>query len=508
MSQDSSQGQTPKRNAGNAGRTPLKKPKMPGSSNSAISGMPGLPKATSKARPSAKPVSMPGRRTSGTTNPAEEAEPKIKRPSNKVRPSSAPSRPRKTSNPPQAAEDSNGSQKSARKRKPRESQRKEPKTIDELIAVVVKHAIRRDDGLTITNFDANFMPRIKAIIPAALKRMETEVINEYLVDLAHSIYIAIIVGKFNNRPTLCGVRAAELAADLLERVLGAIEGRDDKRITAIRSANLLVGLTLNAVRFLECTNFQDESLDGFTDRYERAVITAYGLKTQSEATGQAPWIGPSAMPLDKRIGKAINTMSSVFGNHIGEQGVGLSDSAYNRVLGEFDSFTEKFAPYIEGDRLSAEERRKKLSRSSEQRAEESGVTPLNVAEILKRPAGLELKTTEGKSYFISHSAAREIMSALLASSESQRPPQVSADSTIPEQSDAPAMEEVRDPGASSVTGSTAPVSDAPKMSDDDASALAEIEAQMQAAKDASKTSSDKPKMPTSKGKNPVRNPFG
>lgn len=427
-------------------------------------------------------------------------------------------KPRRTSKPvratrkqkPDAADESQSGQAKTVRKKPRESQRKEPATIDELIAVVVKHAIRRDDGLTISKFDANFMPRIKAVIPAALKRMEAEVINEYLVDLVHSMYIAITVGKFNKRPTLCGVRAAELAADLLERVLGAIEGREDKRITAIRSANLLVGLTLHAVRFLESTSFSTESLDGFTDKFERAVITTYGLKTQSEATGQAPWIGPSAMPLDKRIGKAINTMSSVFGNYIGEQGVGMSDSAYDRVLAEFDSFTEKFAPYIDVDRLSAEERRKKLTRGSVKRAEDVGVEPLNITEVHKRPAGIELKTAEGNSYFISHDAAREIMSAMLASSETQgvaptAMPTPSADNV---DSDV-GMEEVDesgDPGASSVTGSTAPITNAPDVSDADSAALAEIESQMQAAKSASKNTAGKPKL--GKGKNPVRNPFG
>ncbi|MDC1142744.1 hypothetical protein OAU50_06605 [Planctomycetota bacterium] len=475
---------------------------MPGSSNSAIPGMPGLPKAQPKAPPGGKPRSLPVRRSGSTTNPAEEAEQQVKRASTKVRPN------RTTSNPPQVSDDPSPKQKSARRKVPREAQRQEPKTIDELITIVVKHAVRRDEGLTITNFDTNFMPRLKAIIPAALKRMEAEVVNEYLVDLAHSIYVAIVVGKFNSRPTLCGVRAAELAADLLERVIGAIEGREDKRVTAIRASNLLVGLTLNAVRFLESTDLKGESLDGFTERYERSVITTYGLKTQSEATGQAPWIGPSAMPLDKRIGKAINTMSSVFGNHIGEQGTELSDTAYDRVLGEFDSFTEKFAPYIEGDRMSAEERRKQLARSSATRIQQGSPTPLNITEIQPRPAGLELKTADGHSYFISHDAAREITSALLASSsQTQKITPQSAPSTNDS-----GTRQATDPAASSHSGSIPPVEEAkkaPEMSDDDAAALAAIEAQMQAAKKGGNSSAtEKLKLPSNKSKNPVRNPFG
>ncbi|MEE9312916.1 MAG: hypothetical protein V3V10_10965 [Planctomycetota bacterium] len=498
MSPNSSENGSSGRNPATPGRGSVNKPPIRTAPNS---GMPGLPKAQPKQRRSGKPMSMPSRRSNSTTNPGEEAEQKPKRISNTVRAI----RKHKPSTTPAAADESHSGQAKTVRKKPRESQRKEPTTIDELIAVVVKHAIRRDDGLTISKFDANFMPRITAIIPVALKRMEAEVINEYLVDLAHSMYIAITIGKFNDRPTLCGVRAAELAADLLERVLAAIEGRDDKRITAIRSANLLVGLTLHAVRFLESTSFSTESLDGFTDKFERAVITTYGLKTQSEATGQAPWIGPSAMPLDKRIGKAINTMSSVFGNYIGEHGVSMSDSAYDRVLAEFDSFTEKFAPYIDVDRLSAEERRKKLTRNLVKRAEDDGTVLLNITEVHKRPAGLELNTAEGKSYFISHDAAREIMSALLASSEAQMGG-ATAKPAPANTEDSEVIGESRDPGASSITGSTAPITKRPRMSETDSVALADIEAQMQAAKNASKNTADKPKL--AKGKNPVRNPFG
>lgn len=448
----------PKRIQGQTGRALLKRAILPG--------------AQPKQPLHGKPVSIPSKRTSSADETIDEAT-------------------------------LLGSQETikAKKRPPNRSLRKEPTTIDELVAVVVKHAIRRDDGLTVSYFDANFMPRIKEIVPAALKRMEAEVINEYLVDLAHSIYIAITVGKFNQRPTLCGVRASELAADLLERVIGAIEGREDKRITAIRSANLLVGLTFHAVRFLESTKLEIESLEGFTDNYERSVITTYGLKTQSEATGQAPWIGPSALPLDNRISKAINTMSSVFANHIGEKGIYMDDASYDRVLREFDSFTEKFAPYIDADRMSAGERRKKLSRGSEYQGDNVGTIPLNISEVHTRPAGLELKTTEGKSYFISTDAARQITSALLSASAAIGEELQKYNTQKLEK------EPVADPAASSNAGSMEPVSQETSsgMSTEDAQALADIKAQMQQAK---KSRSDKPSLPAKSGKNPVRNPFG
>src|SRR5690606_26165784 len=128
--------------------------------------------------------------------------------------------------------------------------RKEPASVEELIPVLVKHAAKREEGLTTAIFDEKFLPRLKAFVPDSLARMEREVINEYFVDIAHALYVAVVIGQFSNRPVLSGVRSAELGADLIERVIQNNQGREDKRITQIRCANLLVGLTLGAVRLL------------------------------------------------------------------------------------------------------------------------------------------------------------------------------------------------------------------------------------------------------------------
>lgn len=289
--------------------------------------------------------------------------------------------------------------------KPR--RKKEPATIEELIAVLVRHAIKRDDGLNISQFDSKFAPRLRAIVPENLRAMEADIIRQYLVDVAHAIYVAIVVGQFANRPVLCGVRAAELAADLLERVLTQIQGRKDQRTTAIRAANMLVGLTLNAVRLLESTSLGSQPLFGFTDRYERAVITTFGLKTQSEATGTAPWVGQPGNPLDKRIAGAINTMSNVFGDYIGKHGETMDDAEYDEVLIEFDGFMERFSPYIEGGSSGANEKRRELA-TRDSDTETAPVEPLNIDELRTRPAGVEIKLNDGRTLFVSSNDARRI----------------------------------------------------------------------------------------------------
>ncbi|MCL4731367.1 MAG: hypothetical protein KJ044_13130, partial [Planctomycetes bacterium] len=287
--------------------------------------------------------------------------------------------------------------------------KKQPTTIEELIPHIIRFALKRDDGLNIAEFDEKLMPRVRALVPESLQRMEKEVTQEYMVDIAHALYVAIVVGQFTSRPVLCGVRAAELAADLVERVLQQVHGNAEKRMTAIRCGNLLVGLTLNAVRMLESTSLASQALAGFTDNYERAVITTYGLKTQAESTGSAPWLGQKNNPLDKRIGAAINTMSNVFGDYIGEKGETLDEAHYDEIMREFDGFMDRFAPYIEGGRSKAEERRKKVARSAGTSIkEEPKVEPLEIKQVRTRPAGVEVVLADGRILFCSRDDARRI----------------------------------------------------------------------------------------------------
>jgi hypothetical protein len=284
--------------------------------------------------------------------------------------------------------------------------KKEPKTIEELIPVLVRHAARSDEGITISKFNERFMPRVPAMVPEALHRMRDEVIREYSVDIAHALYIAIAVGQFAKRPVLCGVRAAELAADLVERVLRGIDGQEDKRLTNIRCGNLLAGLTLFAVRILETTSLTSHALDGFTDSFERAVVTTYGLKTQAEGAGKPPWAAAKDNPLDKRIGRAINQMSNVFGDYIGEHGHEMNDRQYDTMMREFDVFMERFAPYID-NRDQAEQRQRKLARGTGKR-EQAKVEPLTIDNLRTRPAGVELQLTDGRVLFISTEDSRRI----------------------------------------------------------------------------------------------------
>jgi len=287
--------------------------------------------------------------------------------------------------------------------------KKQPTTIEELIPFIIRFALKRDEGLNIAEFDEKLMPRVRGLVPESLQRMEKEVVQEYLVDVAHALYVAVVVGQFSSRPVLCGVRAAELAADLVERVLQQVHGVAEKRLTAIRCGNLLVGLTLNAVRMLESTSLGSQSLGGFTDNYERAVITTYGLKTQAESTGGAPWLGQKNNPLDRRIGAAINTMSNVFGDYIGAHGETLDESQYDEVMHEFDGFMDRFAPYIEGGRSGAEERRKKFAKQGGTSIKnESKVEPLEIKQVRTRPAGVEIVLADGRILFCSRDDARRI----------------------------------------------------------------------------------------------------
>lgn len=292
--------------------------------------------------------------------------------------------------------------------------KKQPTTIEELIPALVRFAVRQDSGLTTEQFDKKFMPMVRGFVPESLERMADEVMNEYLVDIAHAIYTAIVVGRFSSRPVLCGVRAAELAADLVERVMNRVKDRGDKRITMIRGANLLVGLTYYSVRLIESTQLEAESLNGFTESFERAVITTFGLKTQAEATGQAPWVGNRSTPLQKRIGKAINIMSTVFGEYINRNSENMRPEQYEAVLGEFDGFMDRFAPYIESRHDSAEERRKRLTEARKRTSnlnKDDLAVPLTITSTRTRPAGVEFKTADKKHYFLSMGDIKKLLEA-------------------------------------------------------------------------------------------------
>ena len=139
------------------------------------------------------------------------------------------------------------------------------------------------------------------------------------------------------------------------------------------------------------------------------MITTYGLKTQAESTGSAPWLGQKNNPLDKRIGAAINTMSNVFGDYIGEKGETLDEAHYDEIMREFDGFMDRFAPYIEGGRSKAEERRKKVARSAGTSIkEEPKVEPLEIKQVRTRPAGVEVVLADGRILFCSRDDARRI----------------------------------------------------------------------------------------------------
>lgn len=282
-----------------------------------------------------------------------------------------------------------------------------PKNIEELIPALVRYSIRQAQGIGISDFDQSLLPRVKNLLPDAARG--DEALSGPFMDLAHAIYLAVVCGQFRDRPVLCGVRATELAADLVERVLARIGELEDERFRTIRCKNLLTGLTLQSVRLLEVTNLEHESLKGFTDNYERAVIISYGLKTQAEATGLAPWVGLKDNPLDKRIGATINTMSNVFGDYIAKHSQDLSEEVNQSVLAEFDGFMERFAPYIDSGHTSTEKKTKAVTGRVTGSEKPSGkVEPLEIKELRTRPAGVEIKLADGRVLFVSHTDARKI----------------------------------------------------------------------------------------------------
>ena len=387
----------------NPARAPLPRPKLPGQGNPVRNPIPAAPSPQSKA-PQPNPSARPPTRQRPPQQPKRPSAPVPQQGKRPSAPAEAFDTKRPQSSPTQSTRRTSKTVEA-----PTPKTKKEPTTVEELIPVLLRHAVKRDEGLQTAQFDEKFLPRLRAFVPDSLQRMEKEIIDEYLVDIAHAIYVAIVVGQFSTRPVLCGVRAAELAADLIERVLQSIQGKEDKRITQIRASNLLVGLTLNSVRLLESTSLGSQSISGFTDKYERSVITTYGLKTQAEATGNAPWVGDKGSPLDKRIGRAINTMSNVFGDYIGENGETMDDQQYDEVMSEFDGFMDRFSPYIEGGRTTADERRKKLARggTSFQKGEPK-VEPLTIDELRTRPAGVEIVLSDKRIMFVSTADARRI----------------------------------------------------------------------------------------------------
>lgn len=341
------------------------------------------------------PTAVPQQRAGGVRPSSKPVRPEMAAPT--VKRPAAPPQQRKPSSPVQPA--------------PAEVERKaqKPQSMDELIPAMVRYAIKQSLGLGISEFDEKLLPRMKELLPGAMQNAPEEALREPLLTLAHSLFIAIVSGQFRERPVLCGVRAAELAADLTERVLGAVGEIEEERLTAIRCRNVLVGLTLQAVRLLETTNLERESLKGFTDNYERAVIIAYGLKTQAEATGTAPWSGMKDNPLDKRIGATINTMSNVFGDYIAKHSQDLSEEVNQSVLAEFDGFMERFAPYIDGGRSVAAEKSKALQKTVGTEVKRSEkVEPLEIKELRTRPAGVEIRLTDGRTLFVSSDDARRI----------------------------------------------------------------------------------------------------
>lgn len=353
--------------------------------------------ATAKAVPPQRNSALPAKRPSNPVQPPNEAATQAPRQPGQ-RPSGPAAKPVLRAAPPRVQQ-----------QEEQAPQKREPATIEELIPLVIRVAIKRDEGLTLAEFDEKLMPRVRALVPENLQRMEREIVNEYLVDIAHSIYVAIVVGQFSNRPVLSGVKASELAADLVERVLQHIKDNADKRVTSIRCANLLVGLTLNAVRLLESTDLNAQPVETFTDCYERAVITTYGLKTQAEASGAAPWLGQKNNPLDKRIGAAINVKCNAFGDYISSHMEQMDEALYEEVLRQFDGFMDRFAPYIEGGRSGAEERKKRFARNAGTAVKaEAKVEPLEIKELRTRPAGVEIALRDGRTLFLSTDDARRV----------------------------------------------------------------------------------------------------
>lgn len=292
---------------------------------------------------------------------------------------------------------------------PAEKKKRAPENMGELIRLMARLAIKHPTGMTVQEFDEKYVPRMTEMLPEPLRVSAHTVLLEHFLSFAHTLYVATVCGNFKERPVLCSVRALELACDLVERAQAHYVGDEDARLEVIRCKNLLVGLTLQAVRLLETARPEHEQLQGFTDNLERAVITVYGLKTQAEATGAAPWMGARENPLDKRIGAAINVMGNLFGEFIGKRASEMAAEDNQAVLAEFDGYMERFAPYIEGGRATAMERARQMSKNlTGVYGRPQKVEPLTIAEIKARPAGVEIHLEDKRVLFISTQDAKGI----------------------------------------------------------------------------------------------------
>jgi hypothetical protein len=379
-------------------RPPLKLPRTPARTPSRP-GMPGLGGTIQPPTPdAAKGPSRP---------PVRPRQPNKQGAGGSRRGQAVPRSPSSSSIPPVPARRPQGRQRpvSSGSVKP---QRREPVTIRQIIPALVRYAVRHEDGLTISEFDRKFLPRIRALAPESGNGAGVDTLSAWLLDTAHALYVAGIQGEFSNRPVLCGVRATEVGSVLAERALKTFAGRDETRVTAIRAENLLSGLAMHAVRLLETASMIAQPLNGFTESFERAVLTTYGLKAKAEEAGSAPWQAPKAPSLEKRIGSAVNTMSNVFGDYIGEHGEHMNDTQYDEVLHEFDDFMHRFAAYVDRERGSPESRQRRQPLESGPDSTVVPAEPLTIAKLIARPAGVEIVLVDGRKLFVSQGDARRI----------------------------------------------------------------------------------------------------
>jgi hypothetical protein len=333
-----------------------------------------------------RPAAAPGATRRGPAAPPQPAR----------RPSTGPTRP---TVPPPAPRGPATPAGAARARPATDKPRREPRTIGELVPVLVRHAVKRDEGFTVSLFDEKLMPRVEAVVPEALRSMREDVVREYLLEIAHALYLAHVVGQFAGRPPLCGVRAAVLGATLAERVRAHTRRQTEKRLMAARCANLLSGMCYCAVRVLETASLSTHSLRGFAERFGAAVQATLALKTLAEDARAAPWLGRASDELQRRVAGAVANVSTAFGDLISRHGDGLDEHGHEEVLREFDRFLERFGAILDGGRVVS---------SGASQPDTREVEPLHVNALRSRPAGVEVKLTDGRSLFISTEDARRI----------------------------------------------------------------------------------------------------
>ena len=334
------------------------------------------------------------------------------------KPGTPPAKPASTRTPPQArtkqpGAGSNGGSSTQLKRPVPQPPRKptQPARPEQLADAAVDCAIADDNGMDTAGFDRKLLPYLQKFHGTPDTEQGRVEGARALLNISHALYVAVSTGRFIDRPLMCRARATELAAELAERAGGVFQGRHEFRLENIRVANLLVGLALHSVRVLETTQLNESELTGFTDNYERAVLAAFGLKTQAETNGRAPWRSRAQNPLEQRIGVAINFISDAFGDLV-SRGDGVKNPAHRQsVLTEFDAFMGRFAPYLEGAGRgdTGRVRRRTSTPKADPRARKaSEAEVLAITEIKKRPAGVEIRLQDGRRMFISSADAREI----------------------------------------------------------------------------------------------------